>query len=149
TTLAATPLSVPSMLAVQQELVPTTGPSHLAELMVGGLLKPVDSGEVTLDFVDGVRAELLSYARRADTIRAVQVAVAHFGDRVPAVRRLGMALRDPDMADLPDIAVESLADIAVEAAVMRALSGPYLSRAHRLARATETRSTDMAVDYSA
>jgi hypothetical protein len=132
TALAATPLTLPSMLAVQRVLVPASHRSDLAELVVSGLIKPVESDVVTMDFVDGVRAELLSHARRADTMVAVRAAVDLFGGRVPSVRRLGAVLDDPDTGELPDLAVESAREVALETAVMRALSGPYLSRARRL-----------------
>jgi hypothetical protein len=140
-TLAATPLSVPSMLAVQHALVPTAEPAHLAELMVSGLVKPTDLGEITLDFVDGVRSLLLSHARRAETLRAVQVAVSHFGDRVPALSRLGAALDDPDTADLAD--VEPAPFAALTDGVLRALSGRYATPARRLSSAAEPTTTDV------
>ncbi len=48
------------------------------------------------------------------------------------LRRLSSALADPDTDNLPDPA--TAADLALEGTVLRALSGPYLSRADRLQR---------------
>ena len=131
TLLAAVPVSLPMARLVQAELVPESGPDHLAEVLVSGLLQPSpDAGPaaVTFEIPDAVRAVLLSGARRSDTARVVRVAADRFGDRITALTRMRDALEDPDGAPDPGMSVGSAAEVAIERAVMRALSGPYLHR---------------------
>jgi tetratricopeptide (TPR) repeat protein len=133
TLLAAVPVSLPVARLVQAELVPESGPDHLAEVLISGLLQPhpvpaADPAAVTFEIPDGVRAVLLSGARRSDTARVVRVAAERFGDRIAGLTRMRDALDDPDGTPEPVATADSAAEVAIERAVMRALSGPYLVR---------------------
>ncbi|MGH3782228.1 MAG: FxSxx-COOH system tetratricopeptide repeat protein [Pseudonocardiaceae bacterium] len=137
--LAAVPVSVPVAQFVQAELVPDSGPDHLAEILTSGLLQPQATAAggrawdtITFNFVDTVREVLLSGARRADTAHVVRLVTDHFGEQIGPLRQLRDALADPDSTPDPELTAETAPFVAIERAVMRALSGPYLSRAGRI-----------------
>lgn len=149
TLLATVPMSLPVARRVQAELVPESGPAHLAEVFCSGLLTPAEgtsSGgharrETMIDFPDRVRALLASGAHRSETARVVRLVAEQTPDgpwgHLPAV------LADPDHTHMP----EHTADAAsyVEPTIMRALSGPYLPRAERLRHSTEQEETPMSL----
>ncbi|MET8848117.1 FxSxx-COOH system tetratricopeptide repeat protein [Amycolatopsis sp. NPDC004625] len=136
TLLAAVPVSVGVARALQTKLVSDSGPAHLAEVFTSGLLEPAGDGSSWEDagwrIPAQVREVLLSGARRSETVRAVDTALQRFGGDHPALNRLREALIEPDSTPDPDPAADTAEDVALERAVMRALSGPYLSRADRL-----------------
>ncbi|WP_433271662.1 FxSxx-COOH system tetratricopeptide repeat protein [Actinosynnema sp. CS-041913] len=133
--LAAAPLDLPTMKLVQRVLLPKTGLSVLAEVLLGGLLVR-DQGDgppdVFYDFHVGVREELLAGAHRADTVRVARLVAEHAEPGATVLRNLAAALDQPETA-LPEISPENLRHVRVQEAVFRALSGPYLPRAKRLA----------------
>ncbi|GGP84544.1 FxSxx-COOH system tetratricopeptide repeat protein [Saccharothrix coeruleofusca] len=129
--LAAAPLDLPTMKLVQRALLPRSGLSVLAEVVLGGLLvrdRAADPAVAAYDFRPGVREELLAAARRSDTVRVARLVAEQAPPGATALRDFAAALDDPDSA-LP----EDLRHVRVQAAVFRALSGPYLARAKRLA----------------
>jgi tetratricopeptide (TPR) repeat protein len=76
--LAATPLSLPVMRHVQQAMLPGSGPSHLAEVLLGGLVTTrgvpgdlEDSRRWRYEFAPGVRDLMLSGLGRADARRVL------------------------------------------------------------------------------
>ena len=142
TLLAAVPVTLPVARLVQAELLPDSGTDHLAEVFTSGLLlPPVDDARQSWDtstfhFAEPVRAALLDGARRSQTAQAVRVAAERFGDQIGALGRLRDALDNPDSAPEPASAVDNDRDLAIEKIVLRALSGPYLARADRVAAST-------------
>ncbi|MGW5745961.1 FxSxx-COOH system tetratricopeptide repeat protein [Amycolatopsis sp. NPDC003861] len=136
TLLAAVPVDVGVARILQAELVPGSGPGHLAEVFTSGLLKRSLDGtpwdRANWEFADHVRQLLLRGARRSDTAHAVISASRRFGDRNPVLARLQAALAAPDATPDPVLPGATPAEIALERDLMRALSGPYLSRADRL-----------------
>ncbi|MFD9735640.1 FxSxx-COOH system tetratricopeptide repeat protein [Umezawaea sp. NPDC059074] len=133
--LAAAPLDLPTMKLVQRVLLPNTGLSVLAEVLLGRLLVR-DRGEgpqdVFYDFHVGVREELLAGANRADTVRVARLVADHAPPGATVLRNLAVALDQPN-TELPDVSLENLRHVRVQEAVFRALSGPYMPRAKRLA----------------
>ncbi|MDQ3154482.1 MAG: FxSxx-COOH system tetratricopeptide repeat protein [Actinomycetota bacterium] len=147
TLLAAVPVSVPVARLVQAELVPESGPDHLAEVFTSGLLRPSDTAAggrawdtITFDVLDAVREELLSGARRSETAHVVHLVTERFGDQVTVLRQFRDALDAPDSTPDPELTADTAHYVAVERTVMRALSGPYLSRADRLHSSMQDRS---------
>ncbi|GHG20418.1 MULTISPECIES: FxSxx-COOH system tetratricopeptide repeat protein [Amycolatopsis] len=136
TLLAAVPVDVAVARALQAELVPGSGPDHLAEVFTSGLLERVRDetpwDRANWEFSHHVRQLLLRGARRSDTAHAVISASRRLGDRNPVLARLKAALAAPDATPDPALPGATPADIALERDLMRALSGPYLSRADRL-----------------
>ncbi|MET9832074.1 FxSxx-COOH system tetratricopeptide repeat protein [Streptomyces sp. NPDC006385] len=124
--LAAVPFEFDLVEQLQDRIMPHTGPVHLAEIMMGGL---IDWSGDRPEFADGVREALLATTTRTQLARTVSV----LGD-LPAAGRRGVALRaalrDPAGASLPDPADRGW--LRSELAVMRALAGPYSARAKRI-----------------
>ncbi|MCI2415858.1 FxSxx-COOH system tetratricopeptide repeat protein [Saccharopolyspora sp. K220] len=134
TLLAAVPVSVPVARLIQAELVPDSGPAHVAEVFTSGLLRVDNSTDVAgwetarFDFDQPIREVLLSGARRSETAHVVRVVADALADRVAGVSQLRDALDAPDATPIPRLSQET----EIERALMRALSGPYLVRAGRL-----------------
>ncbi|UMP01446.1 FxSxx-COOH system tetratricopeptide repeat protein [Amycolatopsis sp. EV170708-02-1] len=141
--LAAVPVRLDVAKLVGQRFVPEAGPEHLLELLLSGMMyaPALREGKSTWDtdgvfaFPEAVRELLLSGARRSETANVVRVAATHFGDRIRLIGHLRDAIADPNNTPDPDLTRESPADVELETALMRALSGPYLSRADRLRNA--------------
>ncbi len=129
TQLAAIPFEFDLMEQLRRRTMPETGPDHLAEILMGGLIDWDSGGEGRPEFADGVREALLATTTRSQLARTVSVVgdLPAAGERGVALRA---ALRDPLGARLPDPAERGWA--RSELAVMRALSGPYSERAKRI-----------------
>jgi tetratricopeptide (TPR) repeat protein len=139
TLLAAVPVSLPVAQLVQAKFVPESGPDHLAEVFfTSGLLRPREAAEgrswdtITFEFLDAVREVLLSGARRAETAHVVRLFAERFSTQISVLRHFRDALDDPEGAPLPELTADTAQFVAIERAVMNALSGPYLVRANRL-----------------
>jgi tetratricopeptide (TPR) repeat protein len=137
--LAAVPVCVPVAQFIQANLVPNSGLDHLAEVLTSGLLRPQVTAigprawdAITFNFVGMVRESLLSKARRVETAQVVRLVTEHFGDQISQLRHLPAALERPESTPAPARTADTAHYVAIERAVMRALSGPYLPRAERL-----------------
>jgi tetratricopeptide (TPR) repeat protein len=137
--LAAVPLNIPVMQQVQQVMLPKADVSIVAEVLLGRVLRRVATGEVTLDFLDGVRQELLALQRRADTVRVVRV----LGEEPSSAqsRNFRAAVDDPLTAPLLEPVAVNLPYLQVQATTFRALSGRYANRAARLREAIQIASS--------
>ncbi|GAA4014321.1 FxSxx-COOH system tetratricopeptide repeat protein [Streptomyces plumbiresistens] len=129
TQLAAIPFEFDLVEQLRRRTMPETGPDHLAEILMGGLIDWDSGGEGRPEFADGVREALLATTTRSQLARTVSVV-----GELPAAGARGLALRaalrDPAGATLPDPAEHGW--VRSELAVMRALSGPYSERARRI-----------------
>jgi tetratricopeptide (TPR) repeat protein len=136
TLLAAVPVSLKTVSRVRAEVVPEIKNEHIAEVLSSPLFEAephthVDSpwDMITFNVRPGVRKELLSSARRSETVHVIRVA--------DTMGHTWAALDSPDSTPEPTTKTVSASDITIERIVMEALSGPYLSRAERLAAAEE------------
>ncbi|MCT7356869.1 FxSxx-COOH system tetratricopeptide repeat protein, partial [Streptomyces sp. 15-116A] len=129
TQLAAIPFEFDLVEQLRRKVMPETGPDHLAEILMGGLIDWDSGGEGRPEFADGVREALLASTTRTQLARTVSVVgeLPAAGERGVALRA---ALRDPVGTTLPDPAEDGW--VRSELAVMRALSGPYSERANRI-----------------
>ncbi|CAL9585749.1 FxSxx-COOH system tetratricopeptide repeat protein [Streptomyces sp. enrichment culture] len=129
TQLAAVPFEFDLVEQLRRRTMPETGPGHVAEILMGGLIDWNSGGEGRPEFADGVREALLATTTRSQLARTVALV-----GELPAAGergvRLRAALRDPVGTTLPDPAERGW--VRSELAVMRALSGPYSERAKRL-----------------
>ncbi|MEV7092237.1 FxSxx-COOH system tetratricopeptide repeat protein [Amycolatopsis sp. NPDC051045] len=137
--LAAVPATLPVAQFVQAELLPEAGSEHLAEVLYSGLLPPIGDVDddritdtLTFDFPVSVRQVLLSGARRSDTVEVMRATSVRFGDSLGAFSRISAAVDAPDSTPVPAPGTDVGGDVALERVVMRALSGPYASRALRI-----------------
>ncbi|MCT7356681.1 FxSxx-COOH system tetratricopeptide repeat protein [Streptomyces sp. 15-116A] len=107
---AAAPLNLRILDVVRRTLLPEARTWHLAELLHSGLLRhttpaPAQPGPVRieLDFVDGVRAELLAEGTRDETARAMETVLGHVAAALPEplaadLRQVRAVVRDPGRA---------------------------------------------------
>jgi hypothetical protein len=150
--LAAVPVRLDVAKLVGQRFVPEARLEHLLELLLSGIMYApgLREGKSTWDtggvfaFPEAVRELLLSGARRSETAKVVRVAATHFGGRIPLLGHLRDAIADPNNTPDPVLTQESSSDVELESVVMRALSGPYLSRADRLRNVVQGRSAIVA-----
>ncbi|CCK29233.1 NB-ARC domain-containing protein [Streptomyces davaonensis JCM 4913] len=151
TRLAAAPLTLPVMNAVTAS-VPGAGPAHLAELLMSGLVRTSGAdaeraADVAFVFGPNIRQELLALSRRRDTARVLHDVRVLLTSEPPEVREplaTGPQVAEPllpapeellETADVPSVTRRNVAFLRVELAALRALSGKFLVRADRLARA--------------
>jgi tetratricopeptide (TPR) repeat protein len=137
TLLAAVPVTVRVARLVQAELLPESGTEHLVEVLASDLLQPQQRDghawdSATFEFRQGVRHLLLSRGTRSETARVIRLVAGRFGGEDPALSRLQDAVVAPDDTPDPAYTAEQASTVSLERIVMRALSGPYLSRADRL-----------------
>ena len=78
--LAAAPLTLPIMRLVQRAMLPRSGPEHLAEVFLSGLLTQApgtdavtDPDSVLYEFRDDVREQLLGGLTRRESLRVLEV----------------------------------------------------------------------------
>ncbi|MEU9173315.1 TIR-like protein FxsC [Streptomyces sp. NPDC048420] len=144
--LAAAPLSLPVMRLVQQTMLPSSTPMHLAEIFLSGLLvrrSPARPGEdpdtVLYDFRDGVREALLDRLTRTESLRVLREVMAGVSERVS--RTLGgvtdfaallTAAGAEGGLDGVELPAESRAFAEVALAVIGGAGGDYAALAARL-----------------
>ncbi|MDF6046376.1 FxSxx-COOH system tetratricopeptide repeat protein [Streptomyces sp. JH14] len=129
--LAVAPMRFDVIEELRDRAFPESGPDHMAEIMMGGLIDWERDGEGGPDFADGVREALLATSNRTQLARAVGLLAESRASRAQGIR-LRAALRDPAQAALPD-REGGQAWLRIELAVLRALGGtPYRRRAARL-----------------
>jgi hypothetical protein len=132
TYVASAPLELDALRIVQGALLPASLPVHLAEVVTSPLLID-DLGD--LAFRPGVREELLALAAREDTVRVVEVVSEYLGERIPSARNLLRAIEAPNAQPAPEVTSETATYARLELAILRALSGPYATRAALLEQA--------------
>jgi tetratricopeptide (TPR) repeat protein len=141
--IAAVPARLDVAGLIRDHFAADAGPEHIAEVILdlglrydpgpGGVGSTWDTSAFVLP--EAVRELLLSGARRSETANVVRVAAEYFGSRIPVLGHLRDAIADPDNTPDPVLTHQNRADVALERTVLRALSGPYLSRADRLRNA--------------
>ncbi|MET8181192.1 FxSxx-COOH system tetratricopeptide repeat protein [Streptomyces sp. NPDC005336] len=152
TRLAAVPLDLPVMYAVQRRTLPRTGPAHLAEFFMSDLVEPMPgSGGHSFLFRQGVREELLASSTRQATELASRIAAEILAPHSGAARELLIHLSGEDVPGEPEVTGENLHFREIEHAVLEALSGTHLRRARRIQRVIRTAcaSSDQKIDPTA
>lgn len=133
TCLAAAPLDLNVMSAVQRTLLPSSGLAHLSEFLACGpvdVIEPVHDGHmrVVYEFAPGVREELLAAGRRFATARVLNVVE----QCVPEARGFGLPLDEE-----PEESEDSTAGLSeplrrIRATALAAMSGKHLALSRRL-----------------
>lgn len=136
--LAAAPLKLRVMQAVQGALMPGSRHEHLAEVLLSGLMHQVAAlpddarPPVEYEFEAGLRRRLLTRVSRNDTAQVQRVVEDVLSVEEPSVAGLRGVLTKPDTTALPDIDTRARSLVAVQYEVLRAMSGPYGARAKKL-----------------
>jgi hypothetical protein len=133
--LSALPISLPVMRQVQALLLPGTGPSHLAEVLLSGLLYTTDSArspdapeEWRYEFVKGVRDLLLAGLGRSKARRVMYVVSDAMNNRFGlSDAEFTAALAAPALADNAPLStsVDPFAEIARH--VLERVTGRFTS----------------------
>lgn len=134
--LAALPVDITVAKLIKELFLPGIGPEIIVELITAGLLRyatrttsAVSTVDIRMfDMAEADREILLEGARRTDTARVVRTAAQYLGHQNSALALLWDAIADPQNAPVPTAAE----DLALERVVLRALSGPYLTRVGRI-----------------
>ncbi|MEV6525681.1 FxSxx-COOH system tetratricopeptide repeat protein [Longispora sp. NPDC051575] len=155
--LSATSLNLPVMRLVQNLMLPRSRPQHLAELLLGDLIRPAPgltgghlAEEVGYDFQPGVRDVLLETLNRRDRLyintRVSEYVMTHLGSTLDFPALLAGAVSPGTIDD------RSRPFATVTHTVLRSLGGRYTDIADQLAKAlseslnppiTENRDGDM------
>jgi tetratricopeptide (TPR) repeat protein len=133
---AGAPLTLQVMRLVQSAMLPSSRPSHLAEVFLSGILKGAllegssNQDDVEYDFLPGIRDKLIGDLPKQDALQ-VLAKVSNF-----VSYRLGSpfdfrALLTAKLADSPTLS-PPFAEVAVK--VLSALGGRYAEAADRLTR---------------
>jgi hypothetical protein len=130
------PLRLPVMTVVRKTVLPDTKLSHLAEVLLSGLIEREDTSSGTYEFRDGLRQELLATCSRADTARVVRTVADFLGPNAEAAHSLKDALDDPEV-EISAVTLESLPELHLQHIIFRALSGKYAKRSQRIRTAIE------------
>ncbi|MFD8228431.1 FxSxx-COOH system tetratricopeptide repeat protein [Streptomyces massasporeus] len=129
TQVAVIPFDFDLIEELRKRTMPTAGPEHLAEILMGGLIDWGGRDKPFPEFGAGIREALLATTTRAQLAHIIGV----LGE-LPAAGEQGVALRaavrDPYGTALPSPAAGAWRQS--ELAVMRALAGPYSERARRI-----------------
>lgn len=129
TVLAAVPLTPPLVRQVQEAMEPDGSLADFAQLLVHGLVRPVDETQTAFVFAPDVREELLAAGRRTDLVRVVELVGDRRGSGGEHLWRLPRLLRGAAVDRFPRIDTESGPWLVAESAVLHALSGPFLKPA--------------------
>ncbi|MEC4018356.1 FxSxx-COOH system tetratricopeptide repeat protein [Streptomyces sp. H27-D2] len=133
TRLAAVQLDLPVIASVQRHTLPRSGPAHLAEFLMSGLVEPLPGSEQnSYLFRHGVREELLASSTRQHTERASRKAAEILAPHSDAARDLLTHLDGRPPWREPEVTQDNLRFRVVERAVLQALSGSHLHRARQL-----------------
>ena len=130
--LAAIPVTMRNARRIQTDVIPGARPEHIAEVLSSGLFDPDPTADadsppdvVTFNVREAARAELLSNARRSDTVWVIR--------RTIPDSSLAKAVIAPDDAPLPSVRTVTFGEIGIERGVLLALSGDrYRARVDQL-----------------
>ncbi|MBA3921620.1 MAG: formylglycine-generating enzyme family protein [Nostocaceae cyanobacterium] len=110
--MAAAPVSLPVIRLIQKNLLPDSRAVHLAEVLMGGLLKPTAEklrdtvkDEVKYEFHPGVRDELIKITRKSQTIDVIRCLSEFINKQLQlrhSVKTFEAMLFDPDVEIDPD-----------------------------------------------
>ncbi|BAY12967.1 SAV_2336 N-terminal domain-related protein [Calothrix sp. NIES-2098] len=149
--LAAAPIiNLPVVRIIQDQLLHNKSKQvHVAEVFLGGLLRPLQSqSEITpdtnpdtirYDFVEGVRAALLESSLRSDSVDVLKVVSQFVDSRIGrSIADFVAYLRDPDQIRDGEIQSSPIATVTTQ--ILKQLGGEYARYAEQLESVDESTS---------
>ncbi|MDY6936938.1 MAG: SAV_2336 N-terminal domain-related protein [Cyanobacteriota bacterium] len=145
--LAAAPVvSLPVVRILRERLLPKSRQVHVAEVFLGGLLKPLleiqletDPDVVRYEFLDGVRSLLLESVPTKDSVDVIYEVSAFVAERMGlSLEEFVAVLRNPRQAENRELASQSRPFARVAARILKQLGGRYSELANALMQANQT-----------
>ncbi|MER7349269.1 FxSxx-COOH system tetratricopeptide repeat protein [Streptomyces aurantiacus] len=130
--LAAVPLDLPVITTIQRETLPESGPEHLAEILMSGLVEPLPGDGRCYIFLPGVREELLAASTKRTTLQASRKAAETLAPKSMAARELLAHFDGREESGDPEVTWDNMRFRTTEHAVLAVLGGHHLRRANRL-----------------
>ncbi len=138
--LAAAPVSLPVVRLVRQTMLPQSSQVHVAEVFLGGILKPlspidegVEADKIQYDFVDGVRDLLLDAVPLTESTEVLRKVSEYVAQRAGlSADEFTAMLVNPGSAvdDSSGVLVRPIAQVTAK--VLRRLGGKYAELAEDL-----------------
>jgi hypothetical protein len=144
--LAFAPMTPRVMRLVQETMMPAARTSHLAEVLLGGLLvrraaaaetAGTEDGPVSYDFHQGVRETLRSTVPRSAGLRVLRQVSRHIADQPNSPVNPVALLESPSREDLIALSEADRPFAEVARSALRALGGRYARIAEQLGRILE------------
>ncbi|HEY9669355.1 MAG TPA: hypothetical protein V6C91_21260, partial [Coleofasciculaceae cyanobacterium] len=132
--LAAAPvISLPVVRIIQDRLLSESRQVHVAEVFLGGLLKPLSEicsdtnpDQVQYDFVYGVREVLLLSVPTSDAVNVFEEVSSYIAARLGlSVGNFTDLLKNPEQAENEEITNQIRPFAAISAEILRRLGGEY------------------------
>ena len=143
--LAAAPVSLPVVRLIRQTMLPKSSQVHVAEVFLGGILKPlspidegVDADKIQYDFMDGVRDLLLDAVPLTESTKILREVSEYVAQRVGlSVDEFTAMLVNPGLPvdDSSSVLVRPFAQITAK--VLRRLGGRYAELAEEMEQQIE------------
>jgi hypothetical protein len=147
--LAAAPVSLPVVRLIQQTMLPESRQVHVAEVFLGGILKPLspidadtDPDSIQYDFTDGVRDLLLDSVPLTKSIEVLREVSKYVTERMGlSINDFTAILADPTLpinGATGDLQVRPFARLTAQ--VLKRLGGRYTELAEQLEQRIESSS---------
>jgi hypothetical protein len=139
--LAAAPvISLPVVRIIQQRLLPESRQVHVAEVFLGGLLKPLveitaetNADAVQYEFLDGVREILLEALRTSESVNVLNEVSQFVAERLGlTIDQFTAVLRNPQQAENQELVGNARPFAFVTAHILRQLGNEYIPFADEL-----------------
>ncbi len=139
--LASAPvITLPIVRLIQETLLPDSRQFNVAEVFLGGLLKPLSEVKadtnpdyVQYDFMEGIRELLLESVPSNYVFIVIDVVSNHVAKKLGfSLKEFGAILKNPRQAEEEEIAENMMAFARVTAQVLRGLGGVYVDVAESL-----------------
>ncbi|EAW36912.1 SAV_2336 N-terminal domain-related protein [Lyngbya sp. PCC 8106] len=142
---AAPTICLPVVRIIQDAMVPESKQVHIAEVFLGGLLKPVSEikpntnpDAVQYDFMDGVRELLLNSTPQSDSLTVLDAVSKYVAARLgKTLQEFAALLKNPQQADNQDEQEQIQPFAEITAKVLSRLGGEYARFAENLERKLE------------
>jgi hypothetical protein len=139
--LAAAPvISLPIVRILQSKVLTQSQPVHVAEVFLGGLLKPLSEitaktnpNDVKYDFIEGVRDLLLESVPSSEIVNIVAEVSEYIANRLGvSLEEFGAVIRNPRQIENSKIVGDIGYFATITAQVLRRLGGEYIKIAEEL-----------------
>jgi hypothetical protein len=142
--LAAAPvISLPIVRILQSTVLTQSQPVHVAEVFLGGLLKPLSEitaktnpNYVQYDFIEGVRDLLLESVPSSEIVNIVAEVSEYIANRLGiSLEEFGAIIRNPRQVENTELVSQTRPFATLTAQILKQLGGEYVRFAEEVERA--------------